>query len=319
MSKKISELTETIEPTTNDVLPIVSGGETKKVTLSNIISIIKNEGGLSGEETDPTVPAHVKNITEQDIANWNAGGSGGGGITNETDPTVPDHVKNITQEDIDRWNAGGSGGEITSETDPTVPTYVKNITETDITNWNNKSNFSGNYNDLTNKPTIPSEYELPIASSTSLGGIKVGANLTIASDGTLNATGGGEGGTTDYTALSNKPKINGVELTGDKTSADLGITGGGGNGNILTFENITVATTSFVEDTTYEEFGYKAEIPCTGVTADFFSDVTFDVAEAISGNYAPISLTGAGTVTIYAVEQPESTITIPSIICSKGA
>ena len=30
------------------------------------------------------------------------------------------------------------------------------ITNTDITNWNNKSDFSGSYNDLSNKPTIPS-------------------------------------------------------------------------------------------------------------------------------------------------------------------
>lgn len=29
------------------------------------------------------------------------------------------------------------------------------ITSTDISNWNAKSNFSGSYNDLTNKPTIP--------------------------------------------------------------------------------------------------------------------------------------------------------------------
>jgi hypothetical protein len=28
----------------------------------------------------------------------------------EEDPTVPDHVKGITQDDIDGWNAGGSGG-----------------------------------------------------------------------------------------------------------------------------------------------------------------------------------------------------------------
>ena len=42
-----------------------------------------------------------------------------------------------------------------AETDPTVPSHVKNITQTNITNWNNKSDFSGNYNDLTNKPTIP--------------------------------------------------------------------------------------------------------------------------------------------------------------------
>ena len=44
-----------------------------------------------------------------------------------------------------------------NETDPTVPNHVKNITQANIESWNNKSNFSGNYNDLTNKPTIPSE------------------------------------------------------------------------------------------------------------------------------------------------------------------
>lgn len=35
--------------------------------------------------------------------------------------------------------------------------------------------------------------------------------------------GGGEGGTTDYSKLQNKPRINGVELLGNKTSADLKI------------------------------------------------------------------------------------------------
>lgn len=43
-----------------------------------------------------------------------------------------------------------------TETDPVfVASAAHGITSTDITNWNNKSNFSGNYNDLTNKPTIP--------------------------------------------------------------------------------------------------------------------------------------------------------------------
>ena len=44
-----------------------------------------------------------------------------------------------------------------TETDPTVPNYVKNITQANITSWNNKSDFSGNYNDLTNKPSIPTK------------------------------------------------------------------------------------------------------------------------------------------------------------------
>lgn len=33
----------------------------------------------------------------------------------------------------------------------------KFVTATDITTWNNKSDFSGDYNDLTNKPTIPTK------------------------------------------------------------------------------------------------------------------------------------------------------------------
>lgn len=33
----------------------------------------------------------------------------------ETDPTVPTHVKNITQEDIDKWNSGGDGDYYTKE------------------------------------------------------------------------------------------------------------------------------------------------------------------------------------------------------------
>lgn len=46
-------------------------------------------------------------------------------------------------------------GFITSESDPTVPSHVKGITQENINSWNGKSNFSGNYNDLSNKPTIP--------------------------------------------------------------------------------------------------------------------------------------------------------------------
>lgn len=34
---------------------------------------------------------------------------------------------------------------------------LDNITSNDVNNWNNKSDFSGSYNDLSNKPTIPSE------------------------------------------------------------------------------------------------------------------------------------------------------------------
>lgn len=47
-------------------------------------------------------------------------------------------------------------GSIKEETDPTVPAHVKSITEENIESWNNKSDFSGNYEDLENKPELPS-------------------------------------------------------------------------------------------------------------------------------------------------------------------
>lgn len=72
--------------------------------------------------------------------------------------------------------------------------------------------------------------DLPIATATTLGGIKVGNNLSITEDGTLSAN-AGTTGTTDYTQLENKPQINSVELTGNKTLDDLGIQA---KGNYLT-------------------------------------------------------------------------------------
>ena len=58
---------------------------------------------------------------------------------------------------LEQFGIRPKGNYLTSytESDPTVPSHVKNIKEADIINWNNKSNFSGNYNDLSNKPTIP--------------------------------------------------------------------------------------------------------------------------------------------------------------------
>ena len=66
--------------------------------------------------------------------------------------------------------------------------------------------------------------------------IEAGTNITLDQEGnvlTINSTGGGSGGTSNYNALTNKPKINNVELNGNKTSSDLGIQPAG---NYLTEE-----------------------------------------------------------------------------------
>ena len=57
---------------------------------------------------------------------------------------------------------------------------------------------------------------------------------------TAEQTGGGSGGTNDYNQLTNKPQINGVELLGNKTSADLGIITGGST--VLTGVDVPLST-----------------------------------------------------------------------------
>lgn len=42
------------------------------------------------------------------------------------------------------------------------------------------SSFSGSYNDLTDKPSIPSAYKLPAATTSALGGVKMAAHVASA-------------------------------------------------------------------------------------------------------------------------------------------
>ena len=63
--------------------------------------------------------------------------------------------------------------------------------------------------------------DLPIASSTRLGGIMVGANLSITPTGVLSAN--LIPGPISYNTLTNQPQINSVTLSGNKSFADLGL------------------------------------------------------------------------------------------------
>lgn len=73
---------------------------------------------------------------------------------------------------------------------------------------------SGSYNDLSDKPPIPEPYELPVASATALGGVKVGSGLSI-TDGVLSATGGGTADSVDWSKIQNKPNFANVATSGD--------------------------------------------------------------------------------------------------------
>lgn len=149
------------------------------------------------------------------------GGAGGGGsyVLPTASTTVKGGVKidgtTITINDQVISGFSGNYNDLTNK--PTIPTLVSQLTNDTgfITSsalsgyateswvqsqnylttvgWNDitgKPTFatvatSGDYNDLINKP---SAYSLPIASSSTLGGIKVGTGLSIGVDGTLSVT-----------------------------------------------------------------------------------------------------------------------------------
>ena len=109
---------------------------------------------------------------------------------------------------------------------------------------------------ILNKPSIPSAYTLPIASSTVLGGFKVGANLTIdPSTGVLDANPG------SYTL----PTADATTLGGIKVGSGLSIDGNGvltatGGSTVPQIQDLSGTTASLADDASAELniTGYKA-------------------------------------------------------------
>lgn len=150
------------------------------------VSDLTNDSGfITGyTETDPVFGASAAaGISSTDISNWNAKSDFSGSyndLTNKpTIPTVNDATLTIQKNGttVKTFTANASSnvtanitvptkvsdltndsGYITgyTETDPVFSaSAASGITSSDISAWNGKSDFSGSYNDLTDKPTIP--------------------------------------------------------------------------------------------------------------------------------------------------------------------
>lgn len=86
---------------------------------------------------------------------------------------------------------------------------------------------SGSYNDLSNKPTIPAAYTLPNATSSTLGGVKIGSNISV-SNGTISVTKSNVTSALGYTpATTNNASFTGTTMVQTLTvSSVLNIPGG---------------------------------------------------------------------------------------------
>lgn len=169
---------------------------------------------------------------------------------------------------------------------------------------------SGSYNDLTNKPTIPtssivsdwgftkntgtyskpsdgipkSDMDTNVKSSLE----KADSALQVESDPVFTAS------------AAYSIKSSDISNWNSKTSS-------------IKFSNVSAA--SWVADTTYSDFGYKCDMTCSGVTASDYAEVVFDVTQASSGNYAPVCATDNNIVSIWS--SVNDAITVPVIIITK--
>lgn len=89
------------------------------------------------------------------------------------------------------------------------------------------------------------------------------------------------------------------------------------SGNYLPFTTkpiklTNITASNWIEDDTFEDYGYKCEIECEGVNGNMFAQVVFSIEEANSGNYASVCDTAENKVIIYS--KVNDTITIPTIV-----
>lgn len=141
------------------------------------------------------------------------------GVTEETDPTVSEWAKQPTKPSYTANEVGALpvGTKIPTKTSDLTNDsgYLTQIPEEYVTETELGQKGYVIEDDIPEK--LPSPGILTFTGA---------VNDTY--DGSVNKTiniptGGGEGGTSDYNALTNKPKLNGVEITGNKTSTDYKI------------------------------------------------------------------------------------------------
>lgn len=171
-------------------------------------------------------------ITFNEQGQMVAQGGGGSGTSDYTQLTNKPQINSVelsgNKTSTDLGLAGASeveelgtelnqlAGDVTSLT----TTVGQKVNYTDLTNYYTKKEADAAFatQDDLNTKIDTAELDTYIQAGTNISISKSGNILTISATG-----GGGEGGTTDYTQLTNKPQINNVELSGNKTLAELGI------------------------------------------------------------------------------------------------
>lgn len=79
------------------------------------------------------------------------------------------------------------------------------------------------------------------------------------------------------------------------------------------FSDTAVLTSAWADDATYAAYPKRASVALSGALATMTPEVIFSLADATSGNFAPIATAYAGGIYLYAKATPAGTVTIPTI------
>lgn len=178
----------------------------------------------SGYITSSALSGYVKSVNGADpdssgnvTISVSGGGSSGGG--NYTLPTASSSTLGGVK--VGSGLTINTSGVLSADvTASTLTAYAKTTDLSAVAK-------SGSYNDLSNKPTIPSAYTLPNATSSILGGVKIGNNISV-SNGTISIAKSNVTSALGYTpATTNNASFTGTTMVQTLTvSSVLNIPGG---------------------------------------------------------------------------------------------
>ena len=167
---------------------------------------------------------------------------------------------------------------------------------------------TGSYNDLANKPTIPAAYVLKAATANTLGGVKSGGDITVASTGavTVNsatkATQDASGNviTSTYAKKTELPTVNNATLTIQKNGTSAGTFTANASANKTI--NITVPTKTS-ELTNDSNYATTAQVNARVATAQGTDNANDVMVVNSSGNVTPALITNANISSSAAIAQ----------------
>lgn len=240
-------------PTTGGIVPIAMGGTGATTTAGARTNLgvsatadfanVAFSGAYDDLTGKPAIPSRTS-----DLAN-NSGyitSSALNGYVKSVNGTSPDSNGNVSISVSGGGSSGGSNYTLPTASNSTLGgvkvgsgltintsgVLSADVTASTLTAYAKTTDLSavaktGSYNDLTNKPTIPAAYTLPNATSSTLGGVKVGSNISV-SNGTISVTKSNVTSALGYTpATTNNASFTGTTMVQKLTvSSALNIPGG---------------------------------------------------------------------------------------------